>query len=306
MRRGCEPAADRCHRVYTPLHPSARHERVHVLQYVHPDRRVASECRRLVQSAALRLTFVRHLNTHCGCIRCLGFCARSWGSIVVVFFTVSTVALSHAQGAAPEPTPATKVNVVSNTSFPGSAWVNSGYISPLEPGNLLTTSAFEQGITLVKRGPHSVAPYAALTITQDSEGLDWNNKVVSQIGLKYSRVLGSGIVQAGAGYAYERRFRSSLGMGQPIGFASYWFGWNRDLRGGRPRRLWSSLPGTSWAAVGNHAPAERNNVIASVYVQQGVTLARISGCRSFRSLSTRSRSIRWVTPGTIDVFSAKV
>ena len=187
----------------------------------------------------------------------------------VMFVVCSTVSLSHAQqDAAPEPAPA--------TSFPGSAWVNSGYISPLEPGNLLTTSAFEQGITLVKRGPHRVAPYAALTITQDGEGLDWNNKVVSQIGLKYSRVFGSGIVQAGAGYAYERRFRSSLGMGQPIGFASYWFGWNHDLRGGRPRRLWSSLPGTSWAAVGNHAPAERNNVIASVYVQQGVTLARVS------------------------------
>ena len=96
------------------------------------------------------------------------------------------------------------------------------------------------------------------------------------MGLKYSRVFGRGIVQAGAGYAYERRFRSSLGMGQPIGFASYWFGWNHDLRAGRPRRLWSSLPGRSWAAVGNQPPAERNNVIASVYVQQGVTVASVS------------------------------
>jgi hypothetical protein len=151
--------------------------------------------------------------------------------------------------------------------------VNSGYVSPLEAGNLLTTYAFDQGITLAKRGPHSVVPYAALTVTMDQEGLDWNNKAVSQVGLRYSRAFRNGVVQAGAGYAYERRFRSNLALGQPIAFASYWFGWNRDLRGASSRRLWSSLPGTSWAAVGNHAPAERNNVITSIYVQQGVTIA---------------------------------
>ena len=187
----------------------------------------------------------------------------------------STTSPSHAQSAAPEPAPAPEVGPPSQTSFPGSAWVNSGYISPLEPGNLVTTYAFEQGITLAKRGPHSVAPYAALTITPDGEGLDWNNKAVSQIGLKYSRAFRNGVVQAGAGYRYERRFRSSPGTGQPIGFASYWFGWNPDLRNGSSR-MWSSLPGTSWAAVGNHAPAERNNVIATVYVQQGVGLASFS------------------------------
>jgi hypothetical protein len=29
--------------------------------------------------------------------------------------------------------------------------------------------------------------------------------------------------------------------------------------------------------VGNHAPAERNNVVASVYVQQGITVATFAG-----------------------------
>ncbi len=80
VRRGGEPAAHRCHRVCTPLYPSARHERLHVFQYVHSDRRVASECRRLVQSAAVRLTFVPHLDTHGGWIRCLDSFARSWDS----------------------------------------------------------------------------------------------------------------------------------------------------------------------------------------------------------------------------------
>lgn len=197
-------------------------------------------------------------------------------AVGVLLIGFAAVSLSHAQSAAPEPAPAKPKDAASPTSFPGSGWVNSGYVSPLEPGNVLTTYAFEQGVTLITRGSHGVATYGALTITQDGEGLDWNNKAVSQVGLKYSRAFRNGVVQAGAGYAYERRFRSGLSMGQPIGFASYWFGWNRDLRSGRARRLWSSLPGSSWAAIGNHAPAERNNVIASVYLQQGVTLASLS------------------------------
>ena len=192
------------------------------------------------------------------------------GLMIVVF---SVVPPAHAQSAAPDPPAA---NSVSQTSFPGSAWVNSGFVSPLEPGNLLTTYFFEQGITVAARGAHRLAPYAAVSITQDREGLDWNNKAVSQVGLKYSRAFRNGVVQLSAGYAYERRMRSSLTMGQPIGLASYWFGWNRDLPGASSRRVASSFPGTSWAAVGNHAPAEGHNVIATLYVQQGVTLASFS------------------------------
>jgi hypothetical protein len=192
---------------------------------------------------------------------------------LVVFAAVvvcsSTAARGQAQDATPEPSRAAA------TSFPGSAWVNSGYVSPLEPGNLLTTYAFEQGVTLWKEGAQTLVPYGALTVTLDEEGLDWNNKALSQVGLRYSRAFGNGVVQAGAGYAYERRFRSSQAVGQPIGFASYWFGWNPPVRGTGAGRLWSSLPGTSWAAVGNHAPAEGNNVIATVYVQQGLTVATI-------------------------------
>lgn len=204
-------------------------------------------------------------------------------ALLSVLVCYSTPGRVHAQSAAPEAARASEPRAVAHTSitpaptsqtyFPGSSWINSGYVSPLEPGNLLTTYAFEQGLTLAKRGPHSVVPYAALTMTTDQEGLDWNNKAVSQVGLRYSRAFRNGVVQAGAGYAYERRFRSNFAAGQPIGFASYWFGWNRALGSGSSRKLWSSLPGTSWATVGNHAPAERNNVIASVYVQQGITLA---------------------------------
>lgn len=160
--------------------------------------------------------------------------------------------------------------------FPGSFWVNTGYPSPLEPGNLLTTSSVEQGLTVAEEGPHSLTPYVALTITQDQQGLDWNNKSVTQLGLRYARSFRNGVVQAGAGYALERRFRSGFAVAQPVGFAGYWFGWNPGLRAASSRRLWSSLPGTSWASVGTHAPAEGQNVIATLYVQQGITMARFA------------------------------
>jgi hypothetical protein len=161
------------------------------------------------------------------------------------------------------------------TRFPGSAWVNSGYVSPLEAGNLLTTYAAEQGFTLLTREPHSIIPFAAITIVQDQRRLEWNNRALSHIGLKYRRTFPQGIVQAGGGYAYEHRFRGGTSTGQPVGFASYWFGWNPGLRPSRPRRILSSLPGTSWGTVGNQAPAERHNVIASLYVQQGLTVVTL-------------------------------
>ncbi len=161
------------------------------------------------------------------------------------------------------------------TFFPGSGWVTSGYVSPLEPGNLLTTYAFEQGISLGKWGVHSLVPYAGITIAQDRDGLEWNNKAMSQAGVKYVRALRGGVVQAGGGYAHEHRLLSGRTLGQPIGFASYWFGWNRNIQRGSSRRLWSSLPGTSWATVGNLVPAEGNNITTSVFLQQGITLATV-------------------------------
>ena len=111
--------------------------------------------------------------------------------------------------------------------------------------------------------------------TRDLHALDWNNKVVSQAGVRYARAFGRGIVEAGAGYALEHRFLSGRAPGQPMAFARYWFGWNPELRGRRARGALSSLPGTSWAAVGNHAPAEGRNVIAIAHVQQGVTAATL-------------------------------
>lgn len=178
-------------------------------------------------------------------------------------------AAARPPAAAADPAPGAAVH------FPGSFWMSSGYVSPLEAGNLVTTYAAEQGFTVLKRGPHTVVPYGALTVSTDQQGFDWNNKAVPQVGLRYARAFTRGVIQVGAGYAYERRLRSKTGMGQPLGYASYWFGWTGHLSGGSSRSFWSSLPGTSWASVGNQAPAEGHNVIGSIYVQQGITAARV-------------------------------
>ena len=179
------------------------------------------------------------------------------------------LAAARRSATAVDPTPGSAVH------FPGSFWMSSGNVSPLEAGNLVTTYAAEQGFTVLKRGPHTVVPYGALTVSTDQQGFDWNNKAVPQVGLRYARAFTRGVVQVGAGYAYERRLRSKTGIGQPIGYASYWFGWTGHLSGRSSRSFWSSLPGTSWASVGNHAPAEGHNVIGSIYIQQGITAARV-------------------------------
>jgi hypothetical protein len=133
----------------------------------------------------------------------------------------------------------------------------------------------EQGFSLWRGSRHAVVPYAAVRVGIDERGFDWNNKTVAQLGLKYVRWFSNGVAQVGAGYAHERRMASDFAAGQPIAFANYWFGWGAIEPGTRWRRPLLSLPGSSWGAVGNDAPAEGANVIAMLYVEQGVTAATI-------------------------------
>ena len=72
----------------------------------------------------LSLTFVPHLDTHGGWFRCLNWFARSWDSCS----SSAPLCLCRTRRGrrARARAPATEEHVVSNTSFPGSAWVNTG------------------------------------------------------------------------------------------------------------------------------------------------------------------------------------
>lgn len=162
------------------------------------------------------------------------------------------------------------------TFFPGSLSVNSGFASPLEDENLITSYSLEQGFTLIRRGSNRLVPYLTVLGAGDRAGLDWNNKVVMQGGLKYARGFRSGVVQVGGGYAHESRFISGTSQGRALWFGNYWFGWNASPAGRRTRRLVSAFPGSSWATVGTPAPTEQRNVIGMAYIEQGIAVLKVS------------------------------
>jgi hypothetical protein len=154
-------------------------------------------------------------------------------------------------------------------SFPGVFATRVAYSSPVERRNLLSVTSIEQGFSLWTSGPHAVVPYAALRAGVDQHGFDWNNKAVGQLGVKYVRAFSHGVVQLGAGYAYERRLETDFRAGQPMAFGNYWFGWSPFEPGRR------SFPGSTWGAVGNDQPAEGDNIIGTFYVDQGVTVVSL-------------------------------
>jgi hypothetical protein len=160
----------------------------------------------------------------------------------------------------------------SGVFFPGYASPMTSYSSPIEKGNLLTVIAVEQGIALGDARSH-VVPYAGVRLSVDEQGLDWNNKAVMQVGVKYVRRMAGGVVQAGGGYAFERRLKSDFRAEQPLAFAEAWFGWGMPWRSARQAA--GAFPGSAWGSIGNDTPAEKNNVITRVYVEQGAVIARI-------------------------------
>ncbi|MDP3954058.1 MAG: LysM peptidoglycan-binding domain-containing protein [bacterium] len=163
------------------------------------------------------------------------------------------------------------------TILPGSAWNAAGNLSPIEKGNFLNYSYLEQGITIWRNGRWSLVPYLSLSSAFDNAGHDWNNKITGQAGIKVVRTFDHGIIQLGTGYAQEHRRISNTKNGQVFGSAGYWFGWDNPTRDPAGRRFFSAFPGSTWGIAGNISPAEKNNKLGMIYLQQGTTFTKIKG-----------------------------
>lgn len=182
------------------------------------------------------------------------------------------------------------------TILPGSSWTALGNISPTERGNLIDSSYFEQGVTAYRSKSLSLVPYVSSVWTVDSKGYDWNNRQTAQFGAKLVKNLGgAGIVSLGAAYSREYRWKSGMSASAPIGYASYWFGWNTPSANRSSKKV--RFPGSSWGIVGNISPVEKGNVLAALYIQQGVAIAKINRVSLVpfgeSTLSTDSKGKDW-------------
>jgi hypothetical protein len=171
------------------------------------------------------------------------------------------------QGAAP----ALQGTVLDGTGLPGQAWTSLGNLSPIEHNNGYSQTYVEQSAAVfaTNSGSVTLTPYTSFGVVLDTKGYAWNNKVEPRFGIKINKNFRAGVVSLGSAYAYEDRFNSVVNSGLIL-YAQDWFGWqpvtNRTSR----------FPGSSWAAVGNISPVEHGNIIAQVYVSQGIIAKRFT------------------------------
>ncbi len=157
--------------------------------------------------------------------------------------------------------------------MPGSLSSTTGNILPAEKGNIISETRVEQGFTAFRKGSFSVMPVASLDTTIDSKGYDWNNKIVTQGGLRAAQTFDHGIVQGDVGYTEERRMRSASRANGITYSGSYWFGWHQPTTADIDP--FSAFPGSSWGLIGEVSPVERNNIWGGIYAQQGVIATKI-------------------------------
>jgi LysM repeat protein len=158
--------------------------------------------------------------------------------------------------------------------LPGSVW-NSVATTPLEKGNYVNYFHAEQGFVLGQFGRFQLQPYVAFNRVDDTQNLPWNNKVEMEAGGKLVTSFSNGVITVGAAGAQERREEQRVN--NIIGFTTGWFGWDQPARISSGKNLFSASPGGAWWTAGNTSPFEKNNIIATGYVEQGVTIAKLKG-----------------------------
>jgi hypothetical protein len=110
--------------------------------------------------------------------------------------------------------------------FPGSSWGVIGNVSPVEKCNLIVSDHIEQGVSVAKIGRVSLVPFAEATISGDTNGYDWNNRILYGGGVKIVIPGKSKVAELGASYLKERRFHSGIQKGGYTLFLKVWLGWS--------------------------------------------------------------------------------
>src|SRR5208283_2830716 len=135
--------------------------------------------------------------------------------------------------------------VINPQSYPGQFWSDTGNVSPTEHNDIISASYFEQGVTLLRTDNHfTITPYVSLGVTADTQGHDWDNRIVGAAGGRLNKYFKYGIVSVGAAYSYEDRWIGNERKGGLTGQVTYWFGWQSVFT---PT---SRFPGSTWGAAG--------------------------------------------------------
>ena len=110
-------------------------------------------------------------------------------------------------------------------AFPGSAYAVSGYLTSREARNWITAISIEQGATVYSRARFAVTPYLRIASGADADGRPWNNRSRLDAGLKVSRAIAGGVIEAGV--ARRQSYVRTSGQLTPstVAFVNLWMGW---------------------------------------------------------------------------------
>lgn len=113
----------------------------------------------------------------------------------------------------------------STRDFPGSVWATSGVLTATESDNWITAAHVEQGVTAWRGQKFSVVPFAASTVSVDSQSRPWNNRGFIDTGVKVSTRVGGMAVDIGAAQRVSRAWESGATAAAPVVFVNLWVGW---------------------------------------------------------------------------------
>jgi hypothetical protein len=191
---------------------------------------------------------------------------KTFAKLVMLVALVASAAAQQQSAA-----PALRGSYADTLGFPGQSWMTIGNLSPIEHNNFYLQSYVEQNAAIFAayKGSLTVAPYVALGLSLDTQGLDWNNKAQPRFGIKLNKFFRNGVLSIGSGYAYEKRFNGDSSSAAVLYFQD-WFGWHSAAE------KHSRFPGSSWFAIGNISPVEHGNIIGQGYITQGIVAKKFS------------------------------
>jgi len=114
---------------------------------------------------------------------------------------------------------------ISAVAFPGSVWATSGFVTASEPDNWITAAHVEQGVTALRRGGIALVPFAATTVSVDTEHRPWNNRGFVDAGLKVSTRVHGAAIDLGVAQRFTRAWQTGETASAPVVFMNVWLGW---------------------------------------------------------------------------------
>jgi hypothetical protein len=180
-------------------------------------------------------------------------------------FTLAAIILSAPAIALAQDTPSTPATV----GFPGSVNMTAGTVTPTEPGNVVSLTVLEQGVTIWRHKGFFVSGIAQASFGRDSDHYAWNNRHPLTFGVRFSQVMANSVLQVNAGESIVED-GTNAATAKPIAYTSYWAGWRHTL--GRSGFAPRALPGSVWATTGIVSALEPDNWVTMAAVDQGVNV----------------------------------